>query len=54
VARAARVDGILSAELNELAARDPDPAVRKAAAASPPPDESQPLPMELTPAPVIA
>ena len=53
VARAARADGILAAELTELAARDPDPAVRKAAAA-PPPDESQPLPMDLTPAPVIA
>ena len=54
VARAARADGILGAELDELAARDPDPAVRKAAAAMPPPDESQPLPGELTPAPVLA
>ena len=54
VARAARVDGILSAELNELAARDPDPAVRRAAATPPPPDESQSLPLVLTPAPVIA
>ena len=44
VARAARADGILAAELDELAARDPDPAVRKAAAA-PPPDESQPMPL---------
>jgi ATP/ADP translocase len=53
VARAARADGILGAELAELAARDPDPAVRKAAAA-PPPDESQPIPLDLTPAPVLA
>lgn len=53
VARAARGDGILAAELAELAVRDPDPAVRKAAAA-PPPDESQPLPIDLAPAPVIA
>ena len=53
VARAARADGILAAELDELAARNPDPAVRKAASA-PPPDESQPLPIDLTPAPVLA
>jgi hypothetical protein len=53
IARAARADGILGTELDQLAARDPDPAVRKAAAA-PPPDESQPLSLELTPAPVLA
>jgi ATP/ADP translocase len=53
VARAARADGILSAELSELAMRDPDPAVRKAAAA-PPPDESPPLGLELAPEPVLA
>ncbi|MCU1276699.1 MAG: hypothetical protein JWM53_245 [bacterium] len=53
VVRAARADGILTRELNELATRDPDPAVRKAATA-PPPDESQPIPLELTPAPVLA
>src|SRR6185312_4121846 len=43
VARAARADGILGSELAELAAHDPDPAVRKAAM-TPPPDDSQPLP----------
>jgi ATP/ADP translocase len=53
VARAARADGILGHELDELAARDPDPAVRKAAA-GPPADASQPLPIELAPAPVLA
>jgi hypothetical protein len=53
VARAARADGILVAELAELATRDPDPAVRNAAAA-PPPDESQPIPIDLAPAPVLA
>ncbi|MCU1278222.1 MAG: rane protein, partial [bacterium] len=53
VARAARADGILRAELDDLATRDPDPAVRKAALA-PPPDESQPMPLELAPAPVLA
>jgi ATP/ADP translocase len=53
VARAARADGILAAELDLLAKNDADPAVRKAATA-PPPDESQPLPIELTPAPVLA
>jgi hypothetical protein len=53
VARAARADGILAAELAELATRDPDPAVRKAAA-TPPPDESQPIGLDLTPAPVLA
>ena len=53
VARAARADGILQAELVQLAANDPDPAVRKAAAA-PPPDESQPIPIDLSPAPVLA
>ncbi|HEX6836427.1 MAG TPA: Npt1/Npt2 family nucleotide transporter, partial [Polyangia bacterium] len=53
VARAARADGILGVELAELAVRDPDPAVRKAASA-PPPDESQPIPLDLAPAPVIA
>jgi hypothetical protein len=54
VARAARADGILGAELDELAVRDPDPAVRKAAAAIPAPEDSQPLPGDLTPAPVLA
>ena len=53
VARAARADGLLARELAELALRDPDPAVRKAAAA-PPPDESQPISLDLAPAPVIA
>ena len=53
VARAARADGILTAQLSELAERDPDPAVRKAASA-PPPDESQPIPLDLEPAPVLA
>ena len=53
VARAARADGILGSELAELAAHDPDPAVRKAAM-TPPPDDSQPLPGELAPAPVLA
>jgi hypothetical protein len=52
VARAARADGILAAELSELATGDPDPAVRKAAAA-PPPDDSQPMGLELAPAPVL-
>jgi ATP/ADP translocase len=50
VARAARADGILGAELRELATHDPDPSVRKAAA-MPPPDEPS-LPLEL--APVLA
>jgi hypothetical protein len=54
VARAARADGILTAELSDLAPRDPDPAVRKAATAAPPPDDSQPLGLELVPAPVLA
>ncbi|MCU1276667.1 MAG: hypothetical protein JWM53_213 [bacterium] len=53
IARAARADGILAAELDALATRDPDPSVRKAAM-TPPPDESQPLPLDLTPAPVLA
>ncbi|MGZ3426970.1 MAG: NTP/NDP exchange transporter [Polyangia bacterium] len=52
VARAARADGILTEELSELATRDPDPAVRRAATALPP-DESQPIDLELAIAPVI-
>ena len=51
VARAARADGILTAELNELAMRDPDPAVRQAATPSRP-DDSPSL-VELAPAPVL-
>jgi ATP/ADP translocase len=53
VARAARADGILAQELSQLATNDPDPAVRTAATA-PPPDDSQPIEMELAPAPVVA
>lgn len=45
VARAARFDGILSAELRELAARDPDPAVRRAAQ----PSDEPPLGVGLAP-----
>ena len=52
VARTARADGLLAAELEELAARDPDPTVRKAAQG--PADESPSLPAELEPAPVLA
>jgi hypothetical protein len=53
VVRAARADGILQPELAQLATSDPDPSVRKAASA-PPPDESQPMLVDLTPAPVPA
>ncbi len=49
VVRAARADGLLTTELNDLATRDPDPAVRKAATATPL-DDSQPLGIELVPA----
>lgn len=49
IAKTARTDGILSAELSELAARDPDPSVRRAAQAL---DESPPMGVEL--APVLA
>jgi ATP/ADP translocase len=52
VARAARNDGILAAELADLAVRDPDPAVRRAAAA-PTSEEAPPLGAEeLAPSPV--
>ena len=47
VAKAARAEGLLGAELNELAARDPDPSVRRAAQSGP--DESPPLGVELAP-----
>jgi hypothetical protein len=53
VARAARAEGILAHELDEVALRDPDPTVRNAAMA-PPGDSSQPIPIELATAPVLA
>ena len=52
VARAARAEGILGAELRRLAATDPDPSVRHAARS---PDEPPPtLGPELTPEPSFA
>jgi hypothetical protein len=45
VAQAARAEGILAAELRELAARDPDPRVRRAAHS----DDTAPFGLELSP-----
>ena len=52
VARAARADGILTLQLDELAARDPDPAVRKAASTRT--TEDLVALADLTPATVLA